>query len=102
MERPIKMAKSILRTALRLQGTRDALLFGKTLSHEERAELRTLVALLRFFKNRVAEDNINLQTKIAWRIQFINEAIAFSEKKPKEPFKKMLDTETKGIYDGNS
>ena len=93
------MAKSVLSRALRLQGTRDALIFGKTLSQEERVELRTLVALLRFFKNKIADDNLTLQTKITWRMQFIREAIAFSENKPKEPFKNMLETETTGIFE---
>jgi len=57
------MAKSILRTALRLKNTRDALIFGRTLSHEERTELRTLITLLRYFKMNVT-NNPELQLKI--------------------------------------
>ena len=84
------MAESILRTALRLQSTRDALLFGKTLSREERSELHALVELLRYFNNYVEKENIKL--KISFRIQFINEAIEFSKKETREPFKKLEET----------
>ena len=82
------MAKSILRIALRLQNTRDALIFGKTLSEEERTELRTLIVLLRYFKQNI-EHKPELQMKITWKMQFIREAVEFSEKKIKEPFNKM-------------
>ena len=80
------MARSILSTALRLQNTDDALRFGCTLSQEERAELRTVVALMRLVKRHV---NLTTETKIAWRMQFIKEAIAFGERQEKmiEPFK---------------
>jgi len=81
------MARSILSTALRLKDTQDALIFGKTLSHEERSELRTLIELLRYFKKYV--DDTNLQAKISFRIQFIREAIEFGEKELKQPFDKI-------------
>ena len=82
------MHKSILRTALRLQSTRDALLFGKTLSEEERTELRTLIVLMRYFKQNVVEKP-ELQMKIVWRMQFIHEAVEFSETKIKAPFNRI-------------
>lgn len=84
------MAKSILRTALRLQNTRDALIFGKTLSQEERSELRELIGLLRYFKNYI--ENETIQMKITFKIQFINEAIAFSEQETREPFNELEET----------
>ena len=61
------MAKSILRTALRLQSTHDALLFGRTLSQEERSELREVLVLLRYFKKNVVEKP-ELQMKIVWSL----------------------------------
>ena len=84
------MAKSILRTALRLQSTDDALIFGRTLSHEERSELRTLVALMRLMKRHV---DLSTEAKITWRIQFIRESIAFGERHEKmaEPFKTLYN-----------
>lgn len=84
------MARSILSIALRLQSTDDALIFGRTLSQEERAELRTLVALLRMLKKHV---NLTIESKITWRIQFIREAIAFGEKyeKMQEPYKRLYN-----------
>ena len=84
------MAKSILRTALRLQSTRDAMIFGKTLSHEERAELRTLLSVMRYFKMQL-KDNADLVMKTTWKMQFIREAIEFSANEPVMPFKAMLD-----------
>ena len=82
------MAETILRTALRLQSTHDALLFGNTLSQEERAELRDLLILMRYFKQNVVEKP-ELQMKIVWRMQFINEAIQFSENVVKAPFNRI-------------
>ena len=86
------MARSILSTALRLQSTDDALRFGRTLSQEERAELRTLVALMRMVKRHV---NLTEETKIAWRMQFIKEAIAFGERRMAEPFKSIYEEKFK-------
>jgi len=83
------MAKSILRTALRIQNTRDALLFGKTLSQEERSELRALLELLRYFKEYI--DNEHIKLKIAFKIQFIHEAIEFGEKDIKMPYDKIAE-----------
>ena len=77
------MARSILSTALRLKDTQDALIFGKTLSQEERSELRVLIKLLRYFKEHV---DTPLQAKIAFRIQFIHEAVEFSERQLKQPY----------------
>jgi len=88
------MARSILSTALRLRSTDDALRFGRTLSQEERAELRTLIALMRLVKRHV---NLTEETKIAWRMQFIKEAIAFGDRTEKmaEPFKTLYEEKFK-------
>jgi len=79
------MAQSILRTALRLRDTRDAIIFGRTLSREEISELKRLLVLMRYFNQQI-DHKPDLQMKVVWRIQFVREAIAFS------------DTQMKGIY----
>ena len=81
------MAKSILRTALRLKDTRDAILFGQTLSQEERSELRSLSDLLVFFKKYIV--NGEVKNKLSFRIQFINDALGSSERELKEPYNKI-------------
>ena len=88
------MAQSILRTALRLRDTRDAIIFGRTLSQEEISELKRLLVLMRHFNQQI-DHKPDLQMKVVWRIQFVREAIEFSNIQTKGMYKTLAEENVK-------